>query len=154
MDRALDYGYRLAYRIGFVTARTWWFMRRPRHEGALVAVWVGDRVLVVRQSYRQTLCFPGGGVKQGEAPVVAAMRELLEEIGLTVSVGTLSLAYEATKLWDYRLDHVQIFELRLDAEPKLRIDNREILATRFITAGASRGARMNPFVAEYLAAHS
>ena len=154
MSCALDHGYRLAYRAGFVAARGWWFLRRPRHEGALVAIWVRDRVLVVRQSYRQTLCFPGGGVNRGETPAAAAVRELSEEIGLAVAPGALDLAYEATKPWDYRLDHVRIFELRLDTEPTLRIDNREIVAARFVPADACEGARMNPFVAEYLASHS
>jgi 8-oxo-dGTP diphosphatase len=151
MSYTLDHGYRLVYRLGFVAARGWWFLRRPRHEGVLVAIWVGDRVLVVRQSYRKTLCFPGGGVNRGETPAAAAIRELSEEIGLAVAPGALGLAYEATKRWDYRLDHVQIFELRLDAEPRLRIDNREIVAARFVTAGACGGVPVNPFVAEYLA---
>ena len=121
LGSALAHAYRLAYRIGFVLARTWWFLRRPSHEGALVALWVGHRVLLVRQSYRRTLCLPGGGVKRGEAPITAAIRELSEEVGVTVPAGNLRLAYEATKPWDYRLDHVRIFELRLDAEPTLRI---------------------------------
>jgi 8-oxo-dGTP diphosphatase len=151
MNCTLDHGYRLVYRLGFVAARGWWFLRRPRHEGVLVAIWVGDRVLVVRQSYRKTLCFPGGGVNRGETPAAAAIRELSEEIGLAVAPGALGLAYEATKRWDHRRDHVRIFELRLDTEPTLRIDNREIVAARFVTAGACGGAPVNPFVAEYLA---
>ncbi len=151
MGRALDWGYRLVYRTGFLAARAWWFMRQPRHEGVLVAIWVGNRVLVVRQSYRRTLCFPGGGVKRGEKPACAVTRELAEEVGIAVAAGTLRLAYEATKRWDHRLDHVRIFELRLETEPKLRIDNREIVAARFLTAEACMSARMNPFVAEYLA---
>ena len=150
MNRTLDHGYRLAYRVGFVAARSWWFLRRPRHEGVLVAIWVGDRVLVVRQSYREALCFPGGGVNRGEAPAAAAVRELSEEIGLAVPPGALALAYEATKRWDYRRDHVQIFELRLDTEPTLRIDNREIIEAWFVVPGACRGAEMNPFISEYL----
>jgi 8-oxo-dGTP diphosphatase len=152
MGRALNWGVRRAYRIGFVLARTWWFVRRPGHEGVLVAIWVHDRVLVVRQSYRRTLCFPGGGVERGEEPAEAAIRELSEEVGLTVAVGTLRLAYEATKRWDHRLDHVRIFEMRLDTEPTLRIDNREIIAARFVTAGMWGNAAMNPFVTEYLTA--
>ncbi len=154
MGRALNWGYRGALRIGFVVARAWWFLRRPRHEGALVAVWVDERVLVVRQSYRRTLSFPGGGVKRGEEPAAAAAREISEEIGLAVAAGTLRLAYEATKRWDYRLDHVRLFELRLGVEPQLRIDNREIIEARFVPASAGRNANMNPFVSEYLAAHS
>jgi hypothetical protein len=34
--------------------------------------------------------------------------------------------------WDDRREHVRVFELRLRAEPVLRIDNREIVAARFV----------------------
>ena len=73
---------------------------------------------------------------------------------MIVAAESLRLAYEATKHWDFRLDHVRIFEARLDAEPKLRVDNREITAAWFVSPGACRNARMNPFVSEYLAAYS
>jgi hypothetical protein len=34
--------------------------------------------------------------------------------------------------WDFRRERVRILELRLTAEPVLRIDNREIVAARFV----------------------
>ena len=48
----VDWPWRLAYRVGFRIARLWWRLRRPDHDGAVVAVWVDDgRILAVRQSY-------------------------------------------------------------------------------------------------------
>src|SRR5271155_839318 len=41
-----------AYRLGFPLARIWWRMRRQRHEGALVAVHIGQALLLLRSSYR------------------------------------------------------------------------------------------------------
>src|SRR5690349_1164520 len=76
--------WRLAYRLGFRAARLWWRLRRPDHHGAVVAVWLGGRILVVRQSYRANPSWPGGGVRRGEAPREAARRELAEELGLAV----------------------------------------------------------------------
>jgi 8-oxo-dGTP pyrophosphatase MutT (NUDIX family) len=39
------------------------------------------RVGLVRHSYRGGLSFPGGGVKRGEPPDAACLRELSEELG-------------------------------------------------------------------------
>ena len=41
------------------------------------------RILLVRQSYTRGWRLPGGGVARGEAPSLAVMRELGEEVGLT-----------------------------------------------------------------------
>src|SRR3712207_7154589 len=46
----------------------WWWLRRPDHHGAVVAVWLGRRILVVQQSYRSNLSWPGGGIRRGESP--------------------------------------------------------------------------------------
>ena len=48
----VDWPWRLAYRVGFRLARLWWRLRRPDHDGAMVAVWLDGRVLAVQQSYR------------------------------------------------------------------------------------------------------
>lgn len=136
--------------MAFRLLRAWWYLRRPDHRGAIVALWVGRRVLMLRPSYRDTLDFPGGGIEGGETPAAAACRELAEEIGLAVRAEELVHAGDIVAWWDYRRDHVAIFELRLDAPPALRIDNREIVAAGFMTRDAALVSPVSPFVRAYL----
>ena len=84
----MDRFWRLAYRLGFRAARLWWRLRRPDHDGAVVAVWLNGRVLAVQQSYRSNLSWPGGGIRRGEA----ARREPREELGRDVDRGVRVLA--------------------------------------------------------------
>jgi len=95
-----------------------------------VAVYVGSDLLLVRPSYRSGWHLLGGGIKRGETPEAAARREIEEEIGLVVPA--LIPAGVAYGMWDGRRDHVHFFELRLNDTPKLHLDNREIVAARFI----------------------
>lgn len=144
----LDLAWRTAFRLGFPLARLWWRLRRPQHEGALVAVHVGPALLLVRSSYRREWNFPGGGIRPGETPEAAARRELAEEIGLAAPA--LLPTCIVCGLWDGRHDRVHLFELRLDRLPDLRLDNREIIAARLIPPDALRDMALTGPVAAYL----
>ena len=122
----IDWVWRVALRVAFRCARVWWHIRRPRHEGALVAIYVGRDVLLVKSSYRTEWNFPGGSLHPGETPDAAAQREMEEEIGL--SSYTLIPAGGASGVWDGRRDRVHFFELRLDRLPDLL---HQLLGERF-----------------------
>ena len=123
-----DLAWRTLYRAGFPAALCWWCVTRPRHRGALVAVHVGDRLLLLRASYRRAWNFPGGSIARGETPEQAARRELAEETGF--AAGTLSLHCVLRGIWDFQRDEVHVFALHLDRLPRLRLDNREIVGFR------------------------
>lgn len=59
----------------------WWRLRKPLLIGCRVLAFdEAGRVLLVRHSYGSgRWMLPGGGVARGEAPLVAACRELAEE---------------------------------------------------------------------------
>jgi 8-oxo-dGTP pyrophosphatase MutT (NUDIX family) len=145
----LDFAWRLVFRFGFSFARIWWRLLCPRHEGALVALYVGRALLLVRQSYRAEWNFPGGSIRKGETPEAAARRELMEEIGLAAS--RLVPAGAASGLWDGRRDRVHFFKMQLDQPPKLHLDNREIIAAKFVSLRDLAGIPVTGPVAAYVA---
>lgn len=53
----------------------------------------GERLLLTRRSDNGEWCMPGGGVDPGERPAEAAVREVLEETGLSVRVTGLVGVY-------------------------------------------------------------
>ena len=144
----LDAGWRMAFRYGYPLARMWWRVRRPRHEAALVAVYVGQELLLLKSSYRATWNFPGGAIRRGETPEAAARRELAEEIGLTGN--TLVPAEGASGNWGGRRVRVHFFELRLDRLPELRLDNREIIGARWVSPDQLPGIALTGAAAAYL----
>ena len=148
--RAVDRLWQIAYWVGFRLARVWWFFRRPEHRGSVVAAWFDGQILLVQHSYRLGLGFPGGGIRNGEDPRRAAQRELAEELGLEIAVHDLTFVYETCAIRDYRHDHVQVFETRLNRLPRLQSDMREIVSAEFVSLDALQDRKLSPIVSDYL----
>ncbi len=53
-------------------------------------------------------------------------------------------------IWDGQDDHVHVFELRLNERPQLRLDNREIIAARFVLPDELDAIPLTGPVAAYL----
>jgi 8-oxo-dGTP pyrophosphatase MutT (NUDIX family) len=81
-------------------------------------------------------------------PEAAARRELAEEIGLTASA--LSPVGVACGSWDGRRGRIHFFELRLRELPKLKLDNREIIAARLISPSELNSMVLTGPLAVYL----
>jgi ADP-ribose pyrophosphatase YjhB (NUDIX family) len=120
------------------------FVLRPRVTGAIVLVRVGGELLLVRSSYRPWYTVPGGRVQWGEEPLLAALRELTEEVGVAAAPGSLRALGEFVVHHSHIEDHVHAFELVLDARPELRIDSREIVWAGFHAETALGELRLWP----------
>ncbi|MFM2301424.1 MAG: hypothetical protein RLZZ84_1160 [Pseudomonadota bacterium] len=78
--------HRIALRCAHGLRKHWWRVRRPVLLGCRVLAFdESGRLLLIRHSYgSDSWTVPGGGVRRGEDPVRAAMREFSEETGCTL----------------------------------------------------------------------
>jgi 8-oxo-dGTP pyrophosphatase MutT (NUDIX family) len=97
----------------------------------LLALNAAGEVLLVRQSYMPGLVLPGGGVEPGETAREAAMREAVEETGLTfASPPALFHLYLNRKLANR--DHVALFVAKEVRQPRQPGPRPEILWAGFV----------------------
>lgn len=129
----------------FPLAQLYWRLARKKRSSALVAVYVGQELVLLRSSYRTSLNFPGGQLRYGETPEGAAKRELMEEIGLCVTAG---LFYAGSTV-----DRVHFFELRLSELPRFRLDNREIIGIQLVPIEKLGGLDLTKSVRAYIEGH-
>jgi 8-oxo-dGTP diphosphatase len=127
MRRQVDRIYRLAYRMAYPVVSRWWRLY-GHHHGVAIAVWSGDTVLAVRHSYKPGLRLPGGALARRENPHEAAVRELREEVGVTIDPARLRFVAEVST----RVGLIHLYETRVEVKPDLVIDRREIVEAHFV----------------------
>ncbi|MBW2272342.1 MAG: NUDIX hydrolase [Deltaproteobacteria bacterium] len=149
----LDRAWRVGLRAAYWSLRVWWFLRRPTLESAFVAVWRGDELLLIRNSYRRGVTIPSGGIDSGETPREAARRELEEEVGISVSGDALEPSCEVVMPFECKQDHGHFFELHLDpSDPRsVEIDRREVVWADFCHEAQLAEQPLSPQVRAYLA---
>lgn len=153
IDRIYQIGYMCAYRA----VRFYWWLTRPHCHGALVAAWHDDTILLVRNSYLPYYNLPGGYIRRGETPRQAAQRELLEEVGMSIPADAMTLAVDITHDWEYKRDHVKIYQIDLDQPPALQVDHREVITARLYTPQEALELELFPplrsHIEQHLASH-
>jgi len=127
----LDRLYQVGYRLGYQLVRLLWLLLRPTTHGALVVVWKEGSLLLVRNSYVSYFSPPGGYVRGGETAKHAALRELEEETGLKVAPDQLKLCHEETHNWEFKRDHVTMFDVEVVGQVDVHVDHREVIAAGF-----------------------
>jgi 8-oxo-dGTP pyrophosphatase MutT (NUDIX family) len=138
---------RALLRAAYLGARVLWFIARPAYTGAVVALWAGERVVLVHQTYRRRWSFPGGGVGRGETPEAAARREVGEELG--IALGAIAPALVVPDTYERRRETVHVFEGALGAAPP-RPDGIEIDEVALLTPAEALALDPPPHVRAYL----
>jgi 8-oxo-dGTP pyrophosphatase MutT (NUDIX family) len=99
----------LAVGAAYNMRRVTWLISRPETRGAhAVAFTTDQRLVLVKLSYARGWRLPGGGVKVGEWPEQAVVRELQEEIGMT-SHGAVRKISEFQHRPDFKRDTSTLF---------------------------------------------
>jgi len=133
----IDAGFRVAYRIAYQLMRLRWHVVRPHTHGALIAVWHQGELLIVKNSYVEYHCLPGGYLKRGETALAAAVRELAEECSIRIRPEELRLGRTETHQFEGKTDTVDIFDLDVDVRPPFRVDGREVVSAQFLKPDAA-----------------
>ena len=96
-------------------------------------VTLGDRYLVVRNSYRRGFGFPAGRMNNGESPGEGASRELREEVGLKLSPDRFGLIGVYPNRGEFKTDVAHLVGVDLDEPPALQPDQMEVVWAGFLT---------------------
>ena len=126
------------YRLAALLYEGWRRLVRPHTHGALVAIWHGEKLLLVEPSYRRSWGLPGGGVGRGETARQAAVREVAEELGLRVAPEQLLDPWTITERTAGGLNTVTIFRLETNRglpsaeRPAVAVDGLEIVACHWL----------------------
>lgn len=104
---------------------------------AYVAIYVDGSILLTKNwlGYQNKWRLPGGGVHRGEDIMAAVRRELKEEVGVMVPDGALVLLTPEPIRARFHYDYY-LFACRLQLEPVIMVDEREILDAQFIAKKA------------------
>ena len=147
----IDALWRVAYRVAFRLQRVYWRIWRPVLRGSYVAVWHEGRLLCVRNSYRSALSLPAGGLMRGEEPLAAALRELREEVSISLQPEALSYVGEIVGRVGVTEDRAHFFEIRYESSaPAFRVDGREVVWAGFLSPDALLEAGTVDVVRQYL----
>ena len=139
---------RLGYRIAYRCLQVFWFVVRPPKQGVKCLVTCRDRILLVRHTYgSRAWDIPGGAIKRGEAPLAAAGREMVEELGLR-GVEWIGIG-EIRGRVNHRRDTIHCFRAEI-CEPALTIDRGE-LATADWFARSAMPDDLAPYVGSVIA---
>ena len=120
-----------SYKIVNPIRKLYWFIFRPNTRGVKCVIAHKNKILFVRLSYGHKMwTLPGGGVNEGESFEDAAIREVKEEVGISLSRAEKIYEYRNNK--EYKKDHCICYFSQVSSQ-KFNIDNLEISEARWAT---------------------
>lgn len=112
------------YKLLYALLRVYWFVFRPQIYGVKCLVEFDSKILLIRNTYGDMRwTFPGGGFKRHESAEMAAEREVLEEVGISLT-GLRSLG-QYTSTEGYKRDTVSCYAGRA-VSARFEIERSEV----------------------------
>lgn len=130
------------YRAGYPFFKVYLRVFKPKGLSAGVIITHNKEALLVKNTYgdQRWWSFPGGGIKKGESPELAAKREVREEVGLDIGFLKEIGSFPFTKHYRNDIVHVFITEAK---DKTINIDNNEILDAKWILVNDIREADLS-----------
>jgi len=118
------------YKFGIYPVKLYWFLFRPSGFGVKCIIQRADgKILLVTHTYgKGTWNIPGGGIEKGETSEQAAIREVGEEVGITLERVEKIGSFISTR--EYKKDHVDVFMAHTDSKIG-GIDHNEIKSAQW-----------------------
>jgi 8-oxo-dGTP pyrophosphatase MutT (NUDIX family) len=124
---------RLGYRVAYRVLRIYWSVLRPHSQGVKCVLTSRDRVLLVRHTYGYPAWeLPGGSLRPREQPLLAARREVHEELGVAIEHWRALGELHATM--DRRPVTLHCFQAELE-QPVVELDRAEIAIAGWFQQG-------------------
>lgn len=123
---------RFVVRLFYPVMRAYWFIVRPACTGAKCVIQNNNAALLIRHSYIPDVwALPGGRVERGETPSAAVVREVHEELGLTIEPLFLTTVYTER---EYKKNTIHLFTARSE-ERRCTLDDVEIIDAQWFERG-------------------
>jgi 8-oxo-dGTP pyrophosphatase MutT (NUDIX family) len=145
-NRIAQVFFKLAYR----TLLSVWFFTRPTVYGVYIAVWHREQLLIIKNSYKKRLTIPCGRIKRGEDSADAAVRELYEEVGISVKKSRLKHVGKYSARHKFAFDAGNFYEIEMTELPHVRVDSREVVHAQFMPLERVYKLNLNPTVKAWL----
>ncbi len=136
------FAYRLRLFYNFCTC--------PDAYGVYIAVWVQDKILIIKNSYKSCYTIPCGGLHWHETGKQGAIRELYEEVNIKVSSDDLTFVGTYISCVENMTDYIIVYEVNLSELPDFKVDNREVIWANFEEPGKALKRDLFPTVRKYL----
>ena len=141
---------RLFLKVAYLASITFCFIFRPATKAVIVAIWLHNKVLLVKNSYNHKLVIPGGYMKLGENALEAAVREVKEETGISAEPNQFINIFSISGLFNYKRETIQCFELILNSPPDIQLDQREVIWAEFFTIENALAQNLSSPVRKFL----
>jgi len=145
-----DHAMRMIYKIAYGGHLVMSFFLRPTVYGAYVAVWQDQKILLIRNSYKALVTLPCGGIDKGETSLMAAKRELMEEVGLDLPYDSFKKVRETVSWSEFKKDYIVIYEVHLTSLMAVKLDGREVIWAGLKERQEALAMPLVPVVREYL----
>ena len=123
---------RIFYRVAYAASIVFCFIFRPAIKAVIIAIWLKNKVLIIKNSYYHKYVIPGGYINIGEKPIEAALREVKEETGILADLHQFKKVCVIKGTFNYKRETIQCFELILNEPPHIRLDHREVIWADFL----------------------